>query len=208
MDFEILERIEALERALSEMVVRGVISEADPDRGQYGLVRVSYGSDKKQMETGWLPVKPIRAGKAVVWWFPEEGEGVTVISPGDLRMGEVFPGSFHTKKPAPSNDPNVFLVQFGDGSSVEHNREQHTLKIINVGDIDMSTPEKMMLAAGKGFYMDGDVEQKGNMHTTGNFNSDKDVSDKTRSMADDRQIYNMHEHPIGSPKTAVPIQKQ
>jgi phage baseplate assembly protein V len=206
--FDLSDRIEALERAVAEMVVRGVISEADPARGQYGMVRVTYGSVDKPMITAWLPVKPIRAGKAVVWWFPEVGEGVTVISPGDLRMGEVFPGSFHAKRPAPSNDPNVFLVLFGDGSSVEHNREQHTLKIVNVGDIDVTTPEQIKMTASKGFVMIGNIEHQGDTHTTGNIAADKDISDKTRSMSADRGIYNGHDHPHGDPITSKPNQKQ
>ena len=207
-EFDILDRIEALERAQAEMVVRGVISDADPQKGGCGMVKVAYGSAAKKMKTGWLPVKPIRAGKAIVWWFPEVGEGVTVISPGDLRMGEVFPGSFHAKRPAPSHDPNVFLVQFGDGSSVEHNREQHTLTIINVGDIDVTTPEQIKMSAAKGFVLIGDIEHQGDIHTTGNIAADKDISDKTRSMADDRGIFNGHNHPHGNPNTSKPNQQQ
>lgn len=73
--FDLSERLEALERAVAEIVVRGVISDADSQKGEYGMVRVTYGSVTTPMKTGWLPVKPMRAGKAIVWWFPEVGEG-------------------------------------------------------------------------------------------------------------------------------------
>ncbi|MEL7401723.1 MAG: phage baseplate assembly protein V, partial [Pseudomonadota bacterium] len=88
------------------------------------------------MQTGKLPVKPIRSGKAIVWWFPEVGEAVTVISPGDLRFGEVFPGSYYSERPAPSDDPDLFLVEFGDGSKVSHHRGTHKLELINMGDVE------------------------------------------------------------------------
>ncbi len=160
------------------------------------------------MLTAWLPVKPLRSGKAIVWWFPEVGEGVTVISPGNLLLGEVHPGSYHAQTPAPSNNPDLFIIQFGDGSSVIHNRETHELKVINVGDIDFSTPEKIKMSATKGFILTGDIDHQGDNVTTGNITATKDITDKTRSMADDRGIYNDHLHPHGTPNTAKPIQQQ
>lgn len=130
---ELEERVSELERRLEEMFVRGVILESDPVNKR---VVVSYGTTEKPMKTGWLPVKPIRAGKAIVWWWPEVGEGVTVLSPGDLRFGEVFPASYHTERPAPSDDPDLFLVEFGDGSKVSHHRETHLLELVNMGDVE------------------------------------------------------------------------
>lgn len=206
-EYSLLQRIESLERALSESVVRGVIAEIDPEKGQGGMVKVAYGAEHKQITT-WLPFKPPRSASAAMWWFPEVGEGVTVISPGDLRMGEVYLGSNHANFPAPSRDPNVFLIQFGDGASVEHNRETHTLTIVNQGDISISTPEKILMSADKGFVLKGNIEHEGNTHTTGNIKADGDISDGTRSMADDRGIYNGHVHDHGSPKTSTPSAAQ
>ena len=123
-------------------------------------------------------------------------------------MGEVYPGSYHVDRPAPSDNPSMFLVEFGDGSSVEHDRESHVLKIVNVGDMDFSTPEQIKMSANKGFVLTGDIDHQGNNVTTGNIKSTKDITDKTRSMADDRKIYNDHAHPHGTPNTAKPIQQQ
>ena len=86
---EILERINELERAVAEMVVRGKISEADPVNQK---VRVAYGRAEKPMVTAWLPVQPMRSGKAIAWLLPEVGEGVIVSSPGNFVIGEVDPG--------------------------------------------------------------------------------------------------------------------
>ncbi len=139
---EILERINELERAVAEMVVRGKISEADPVKQK---VRVAYGSAEKPMVTAWLPIKPMRSGQAIVWWFPEVGEGVTVISPGNLVMGEVYPGSYHADRPAPSDNPSLFLVEFGDGSKVSHDRENGKLTVVNVGDVEITTQQNLTI---------------------------------------------------------------
>lgn len=131
MDLE--ERVSELERKLEEVFVRGIIVESNSVER---WVVVSYGTEESPMKTGKLPVKPIRSGKAIVWWFPEVGEAVTVISPGDLRFGEVFPGSYYSERPAPSDDPDLFLVEFGDGSKVSHHRGTHKLELINMGDVE------------------------------------------------------------------------
>ncbi|HCG6617812.1 TPA: phage baseplate assembly protein V [Vibrio parahaemolyticus] len=130
MDLE--ERVSELERKLEEVFIRGVILESNSIER---WVVVSYGTEESPMQTGKLPVKPIRSGKAIVWWFPEVGEAVTVISPGDLRFGEVFPGSYYSERPAPSDDPDLFLVEFGDGSKISHHRGTHKMELLNEGDV-------------------------------------------------------------------------
>lgn len=136
----ILQRLEELERRVAQMVIRGKIASVDPVAG---VARVSYGPRGQQQQTGWLPWKPMRTGKAIVWWCPEVGEGVTVISDGDLSLGEIFPGSYQNDFPAPSADPDVFFIAFGDGSSVGHNRSDHTLEVINVGDVNITTRQNI-----------------------------------------------------------------
>lgn len=138
MDLE--ERVSELERKLEEVFVRGIIVERNSVER---WVVVSYGTAESPMKTGKLPVKPIRSGKAIVWWFPEVGEAVTVISPGDLRFGEVFPGSYYSERPAPSDDPDLFLVEFGDGSKVSHHRGTHKLDVVNVGDVEVTTQQNL-----------------------------------------------------------------
>lgn len=132
---ELFKRVEELERRVGQMVVRGKIKEVDLDKA---LARVEYGPEQV---TAWLPWKPIRTGKAIVWWSPEVGEGVTVISEGDLTLGEIFPGSYHKDFAAPSNDPDLFLIEFGDGSKVAHNRASHKLDVVNVGDVEITTQQ-------------------------------------------------------------------
>ncbi|EJG1615100.1 phage baseplate assembly protein V [Vibrio parahaemolyticus] len=140
----ILERLEELERKIAQMVVRGKISEVDPDNA---VARVEYGPKGAKQFTGWLPWKPIRTARAVTWWCPEVGEGVTVISDGDLTLGEILPGSYQNSHPAPSKDPDEYLVHFGDGSKISHNRNSHKLEVVNVGDVNITTQQNITVTS-------------------------------------------------------------
>jgi phage baseplate assembly protein V len=110
------QRLEALERQMAQIVIRGKVELVDCKKQR---ARVRYGENQL---TPWLRWKPIRAGRAIIWWPLEVGEAVTVLSPGDLQLGEILPSSYSAEHSAPSDDPDLCIVQFGDGSEVRHNR--------------------------------------------------------------------------------------
>ncbi|MFG8120390.1 phage baseplate assembly protein V [Pseudomonas aeruginosa] len=178
---DVLQRLEELERRVSQMVVRGKIAEVDPDGH---VARVEYGPE---MFTGWLQWKPPRTGKAMVWWVPEVGEGVTVISEGDLALGEILPGSYHKDFAAPSTDPDLFLVQFGDGSELSYDRRAHLFRLTLAGG-------RMEVTAPAGVKITGDTEIVGTLHVTESIKGDAEIGDKVRNMSADREIYNVHTH--------------
>lgn len=136
------ERVSELERKFGQCYVKGKVSAIDPDNR---MVRVSYGTKQNPMVTDWLPVVPMRCAKATIWWFPEVGEGARVISPGDLRQGEVYPGRYTAETPAPSKDPDLFLIQFGDGSEIRQQRKDHRLDIINKGPTYLTSTGKVVI---------------------------------------------------------------
>ncbi|MBO0211854.1 phage baseplate assembly protein V, partial [Vibrio sp. Vb0877] len=74
---------------------------------------------------------------------PEIGEGVTVVSDGDLSLGEILPGRYQNDFPAPSEDPHEVLIHFGDGSKVSHHRGTHKLEVVNVGDVNITTQQNI-----------------------------------------------------------------
>lgn len=117
MKGSILQRLNNIERRLSNLNVRGVVSEIDPNMGSGGCIRVLYGD--KQL-SGWLPVKPLRSGDSSIWWFPNVGEGVTIT---DLETGEVLPGSFNSDNPPPSRDPDVLYIKFKDDGFISYNQK-------------------------------------------------------------------------------------
>jgi len=184
---DVLQRLEELERRVSQMVVRGKIVEVDPDKH---VARVEYGPS---MTTGWLQWKPIRTGKAIVWWAPEVGEGVTVISEGDLSLGEILPGSYHKDFAAPSSDPDLFLIQYGDGGSTSYNRKTHMHRL------DLPPAGRAEVVALGGVKITGDTEIVGALRVTGNIKGDAEIGDAVRNMSADRELYNQHGHPGGPP---------
>lgn len=182
MDLSIQQRLEALERALAQMVVRGKVVEVDyPTR----RAKVRYSKDQV---TGWLPFKPLRAGKAIMWWPIEVGEAVTVISPGDLALGEIFPGSYQNDFPAPSDDPDLFLLHFSDDAFISYQRTDKTLVA------QLPADGTTTLISKGGITLEGDTQIKGNVTVTGNAHADGDVSDNKSTMQIMRDKYNAHNH--------------
>lgn len=188
---DVLARLEELERRVAQMVVRGKVIAVDHARH---VARVAYGGG---MTTAWLQWKPIRTGRATVWWSPEIGEGVTVISEGDLSLGEILPGSYHTAMPAPSSDPDLFLIAWGDGSTMSHHRGNKHF------DLKVAGPGTATVTAEGGVLIKGATKIVGDLDVEGSIKASGDIADSKRSMKADRDIYNGHDH--GGPK---PGQKQ
>lgn len=205
---QLLRRVAELERRVSQMVVRGKVSEVDAEKQR---VKVKYGEN---LVSGWLPWKPLRSGKAIVWWCPEVGEGVTILSNGDLSLGEVVLGSYHDEFPAPSSDPEVFYMDFGDGSTVEYNRGSAALDVALKGDLTATVEGKTELTATGGAKIIGDVEIDGKLDVTKDITGAGEVSDKKASMSKDRLAFNAHSHPYswsdpaGAASTNPPTPRQ
>ena len=127
----VLDRLEELERRVSQMVVRGTIAKVD-----HGRRRVVVLFDGDQL-TDWLEWKPSRSGKVTVWSPPEVGEGVTIISDGDVNRGEVLPGSYHNGMPPPSTSPDEVVMLMPDGTRFTYDHKAHKLRIEVKGDVDL-----------------------------------------------------------------------
>ncbi|WP_163836950.1 phage baseplate assembly protein V [Spartinivicinus ruber] len=190
---DILQRLEALERRLAQVVVRGRIHAVDPTRG---LAKVEYGAEGQQQTTGWLPWKPTRTGKTVTWSQPDIGEGATVISEGDLTLGEILPGSYYDRFPAPSANPDVHLTRYADGAIKQYDQSGQAYQLT------LPASGTVNIVAKGGVTITGDLTVNGNITATG------DITDHTRSMQADRDIYNSHTHDVSGHSKAVPTDKQ
>lgn len=139
----ILDRLEALERKLEQMVVRGSVEAVtyDPPR-----IRVRYGPDSV---SDWVPWKPTRSGTVTQWSPPQVGEGVTIISNGDINRGEVFIGSYHDDMPAPSMDGDETVTQYPDGTVVRYNHASHKLEVIVNGDASVKVSGSASVEVGE-----------------------------------------------------------
>lgn len=163
---DLMRRIGELERRQNQMVIRGTVSKLDFSDKNNPVVRVAYGDG---LETGWLPWKAARTGAAVVWWPPEVGEGVTVYSNGDLANGEVVAGSYHAAHPAPSNDPDLFFVDFGNGTTIQYHRVNNKLSVNVVGDSLLSVSGNVVAEVGGDF--DASIDGKATANVAGDMSA-------------------------------------
>ncbi|MGO4521118.1 phage baseplate assembly protein V [Dyella sp. 2RAF44] len=111
------------DRMLGNMLMIGVVELLDEEAAR---VRV----DVDGLLTDWIPWGTRRAGPDADWWAPEPGEQVLVGCPyGDPSQGVVICSIFQDAYPAPANLKTKRRVAFGDGSSVEYDREAHALTV-------------------------------------------------------------------------------
>lgn len=106
-----------LQRRLENLVRIGTIAEVDLSDTAAPRVRVQDGD----LLTGWLPFGALRAGSARLWSAPTTGEQVILLSPsGELASAVVFGSLFCAAHPAPSDKPNLHVLDFADGTRWTH----------------------------------------------------------------------------------------
>ncbi|USE38927.1 phage baseplate assembly protein V [Endozoicomonas sp. SCSIO W0465] len=150
------------------------------------------------LKTKPLPVGVDRAGDDRTSWLPSKGEQVLIFSPGGVTEHAVVgPSLWADAFPAPSVDPKHPMMQFSDGAKISYHKGTHTLSAL------LPAGAKVNIVASGGLAFTGDLTVNGNIKATG------DITDQTRSMKEDRAIYNGHNH-IDSMKgnTSSPKQSQ
>tara|TARA_R110001583_G_scaffold25738_5_gene93000 strand:+ start:308 stop:949 length:642 start_codon:yes stop_codon:yes gene_type:complete len=210
-----LEIISDLQRRIANMINLGTVHSVDG-----ALCRVAIGGDENNLTP---PIK-WQAGRAASesnWSQADVGEQVLLLCPsGNIGNAVALLGFYSTANPAPSTDPNLTVKNMPDGAVFSYNHATQEL-LINLPE--GATTE---IITDGGLHIVGDTEIDGNVtingttHSTdsittdvdmaaaGDVHADGDVSDGTRSMADDRAIYNGHDHANGVPNTAIPNQPQ
>lgn len=186
-----------LQRRLTNLIRRGRVHSVDfskmPPR-----VKVEYSQGAV---TAWLPFVSLSAGLSCTTWNPLSiGEQVIILAEsGDLNCGIVVPAIHCADNPPPSVDPNAHMIKFSDGTQVDYNRENNKLIISCVGDVEITA---------KSLIINAEIKHTGNQSTSGNISAGGDISDKTRSMSEDREIYNGHTHPTPHGTSQKPNQQQ
>ncbi len=189
---QLLERVAELEQQVAHLIVEGVVTEvqANPYR-----VKVNIGSESEAVITDWLPVAVPRAAHTIVWCPLEVDEAVTIISPaGVIRSGRVYPASYTMDYPAPSDNLAEIYINLGDDGLLIYNRDQHQL------DIQLPGYAITNLISDGGINFTGDLLVDGNIDSTKNIHADGEVSDHTRTMQEDRDISNDHDHNVSGSK--------
>ena len=173
-DFELTE----LHRRLANIIRLGRVVATDYD-GAVPRVKVAIG----ELETAWLPLITARAGKDSSSWLLDIGEQVVVLSPsGELAQGVVL-GSIHQQQfPSLTDSSDQHCTQYRDGAVINYDSVEHHL------DVKLPSGATVNILAEGGLTIDGDVAINGNLQTSGH------ITDHTRSMQDDRAIFNSHTH--------------
>ncbi len=190
-EFEITE----LNRRVANMVRLGRVAAIDYE-GSIPRVRVRI----EPLTTAWLPLLSLRAGGDKHWWPVELDEQVLVLSSsGELNQGVVL-GSLHQQNfAAPANTTDVHRMTYSDGAVIEYDRVAHRLSAV------------LPAGATTRLISDGGVSIVGDVTVTGNITASEDITDHTRSMQADRDIYNRHVHPgvsTGKSSTKATVQTQ
>lgn len=178
-EFELSE----LNRRLANIVNLGKVEEIDY-QGAIPVVRVKIG----EILTAFLPMITSRAGPDQHWWPLEVGEQVVVFAPsGDLAQAVVLGSINQDSYPSTSDSTDVHQVVYSDGAVIEYDRKKHELNAV------------LPAGAKTNIVSDGGLTFTGDLTVNGNITATEDITDKVRSMAKDREIYNDHDHPGVTP---------
>lgn len=112
-----------MDRRMGNMLRFGTVAEVDPAGA---LAKVDLGD----LVTDWLPWGTPHAGQDRVWWTPDVGEQVAIVTPGDPSMGFIIASLFSNANPANGNAAKDRRITFKDGTVVEFDREGSVLQVI------------------------------------------------------------------------------
>lgn len=167
--------IAGLVRLLNNLIQFATVDSIESDR----VVCVTADG----LKTKPLPIGVARAGDDRTSWLPSKGEQVLIFSPGGMTENAIVgPSVWADAFPAPSVDPKHPIMQFSDGAKISYHKDSHTLSAL------LPDGAKVNIVASGGLSFTGDLTVDGSIKATG------DIADATRSMKEDRAIYNGHNH--------------
>jgi hypothetical protein len=112
---DVLERLQESNRRLAGVEMRGKIPENGIDAAKK-KIRVVLGKtpEGEDVLSPWVPVKQV-AGALKLHSLPSVGQVMSIRSEtGDIEQGVAEPFHWSDDNPAPSDDPEEHLLQFGD----------------------------------------------------------------------------------------------
>ncbi len=202
-----------LVRLISQMIQIGTIVEVQAKPLRY---KVQFTSD---LTTSWIPSDVGHAGAVKDFAPHQTGELVLVVKEFNTQGGVIVASLNQNSNDQPKEDLNLFYREFPDGTWLQYDMANKVLSGSVVGKVNLDAVTEIRLAAPKLIFA-GDIEHDGKQTSTGdiasqasisavaNVSAGQNISDSVRSMAQDRAIYNGHNHPHGDPVTGSANQKQ
>lgn len=192
---ELSAEVEELRRRLQLMIRLGHVSEVHENNQ---LIKIKHGD----LETPFIKWFAQSAGRVSHYRCPTKGEQALILNFGAGNTGLqsiALVGIDSSKFPFPIDNPDQVMTVYGDKCAEiwDMAKGSLTLKALELIKLD----SKLVQAT-------KDVQVDNNLHADKDIAADGEVSDHTRSMQDDRDIYNMHDHPHGVPNTSMPNQSK
>lgn len=145
------------ERKQAITKLKGRIFEADYEKGLYRV------TDGEGWESNWLKLKVQKAGDDVFYAPLDVGEQVEVECPGgDPAQGEITGSYYSDDSPPPSQSPDKMIMNFKNGTTIEHDRKSNTYTLSLPGG------GKMKIDANGGTTWEGSINvNNGTITVTG-----------------------------------------
>lgn len=173
---ELLDSSEDIKRRVNGVVQIGVIEAVEPAKA---LVKVRHGDNLTPL----VPWVTLAAGGVKVYRCPSVGEQCLLLNFGGGENGSTtvaLPGVFSEANPSPTTDSEAHTVLYPNGSRITYHYGQDRLSIEQTaGEVYVKSPSKITLDTPL-------------LHCTGDIKADGEITDHTRSMQADREIYNEH----------------
>ena len=129
--------------AISNNIVRvGIVSTVDPET----MTATGIFPDKDNTVSGPLQIMTQGSGEDKYYWLPNVGDYVKCLmeqnNTTSLNSGSIIGTFFNEVNPVPSGaGAGKRILNFGDGTTIEYDKNSHTLSINCVGKIMINGSE-------------------------------------------------------------------
>ncbi len=189
---ELNEQMDDLYRRLHNQIRIGTCCAIDPAKA---LVKVKHGENK----TPWIKWLAPAAGAIREFRSPSINEQCLLLnyaSGDNSSQSMALFGLFSNQFPPPAQQASQHKRIYADGTALTYDQVAHKLRVeMPAGSADFIIPDKITFTTAE-------------LYCTGHIKADGEITDHTRAMQADREIYNSHEHPHGEPNTDKPNQAQ
>ena len=147
-----------INRRIDNLIRFGLIAEVDHANAK---ARVKCG----QILTSFLPFITLRAGTTKTWSPPTVGEQCVILaSSGELTTACILVGLYTQN--SPSHSPDVHVIEFADGTTIEYNQATGRLNIVGIKSAFINASNQIEIFCPM-VKIKGDVKIEGSVTSTG-----------------------------------------
>lgn len=127
----------------------------------------------EDLETAWLPFLTPNAGGNQFYCLPDVGELVALLLDSRGEGGCVLGAIYNEQDPTPTQDGEMWMKKFSNGTVISHNRANGEITVKTRGTVNVTASKVNITAPCE---ITGDVIIKGSLTTTGDITSQATVS--------------------------------